>query len=272
MAGLNQLVSEIQSAADYTTPDGSTTSTLGSPSNPTIVVVTGTCSLSGNLSPPGSGILLVQGDVQYVDHPYDGLILAIGTGAFRQSPSRLTTYAAGLSAQLIFITQAAAPADFHPQQQPAREASPAQTQNASPAMRKIKVWTNEDLIATRTPADIYVFEQEARAAAQQAAEFDSVAACFAFDQPTGNVEETHEAIQYAIQDVRDNEAAVAQAKRDLDNSPDNLRLRSQVLLQQSTQDLQKSRAQLKALQDHLQQLNAQQPAQNSSSPDTASPQ
>jgi hypothetical protein len=48
--------------------------------------------LSGNPSPPGSGILLVQGDVQYVDHPYDGLILAIGTGVFQQQASRLTHF------------------------------------------------------------------------------------------------------------------------------------------------------------------------------------
>jgi hypothetical protein len=92
IAGLNQLVSEIQSAADYTVPDCSTTSNLGSASNPTVVMVTGNCSLSGNPSPPGSGILLVQGDVQYVDHPYDGLILAIGTGVFEQPASRLTHF------------------------------------------------------------------------------------------------------------------------------------------------------------------------------------
>ncbi len=92
VAGLNQLVSEIQSVADYTTPDCSNPSNLGSPANPTIVVVTGTCSLSGNPSPPGSGILLVQGDVQYVDQPYDGLILAIGTGAFHQQASRKTSF------------------------------------------------------------------------------------------------------------------------------------------------------------------------------------
>ncbi len=92
IAGLDQLVSEIQSAADYTVPDCSNTSNLGSASSPTVVMVTGNCSLSGNPSPPGSGILLVQGDVQYVDHPYDGLILAIGTGVFQQQASRLTHF------------------------------------------------------------------------------------------------------------------------------------------------------------------------------------
>src|SRR5262249_29822021 len=45
---------------------------------------------------------LVQGDVQYVDHPYDGLILAIGTGAFRQSAARTTNfYGSLLLAQTI---------------------------------------------------------------------------------------------------------------------------------------------------------------------------
>jgi hypothetical protein len=90
--GLNQLVAEIASIADYTVPDCSDTSLLGSASGPNVVVVTGGCSLSGNPSPPGQGILLVKGDVQYVDHPYDGLILAIGTGSFHQSASRLSHF------------------------------------------------------------------------------------------------------------------------------------------------------------------------------------
>jgi hypothetical protein len=92
IAGLNQLVGEIQSAADYTMTDCSHASDLGSASSPTVVVVTGNCTLSGNPAPPGAGILLVQGDVQYVDHPYDGLILAIGTGVFQQQASRLTHF------------------------------------------------------------------------------------------------------------------------------------------------------------------------------------
>jgi hypothetical protein len=101
-AGLNQLVSEIQSIADFTTSDCSDATKLGSASQPTVVMVTGNCSLSGNPSPPGAGILLVQGDVQYVDHPYDGLILAIGTGAFHQSAARPTHfYGSLLLAQTI---------------------------------------------------------------------------------------------------------------------------------------------------------------------------
>ncbi len=102
VGGLNQLVAEIQSIADYTTSDCSDPTKLGSASQPTVVVVTGSCSLSGNPTPPGSGILVVQGDVQYVDHPYDGLILAIGTGAFRQSAARTTNfYGSLLLAQTI---------------------------------------------------------------------------------------------------------------------------------------------------------------------------
>jgi hypothetical protein len=102
VGGLNQLVAEVQSIADYTTSDCSDPTKLGSASQPTVVVVTGSCNLSGNPSPPGAGILLVQGDVQYVDHPYDGLILAIGTGAFRQSAARTTNfYGSLLLAQTI---------------------------------------------------------------------------------------------------------------------------------------------------------------------------
>jgi hypothetical protein len=102
VGGLNQLVAEVQSIADYTTSDCSDPTKLGSASQPTVVVVNGSCSLSGNPTPPGSGILVVTGDVQYVDHPYDGLILAVGTGAFRQSAARTTNfYGSLLLAQTI---------------------------------------------------------------------------------------------------------------------------------------------------------------------------
>jgi hypothetical protein len=92
VAGLNQLVSEIQSVADYTVTDCTNPATLGSATNPTVTVVTGNCSLSGNPTPPGQGILLVRGNIQYVDHPYDGMILAIGNGTFTQSAARLTHF------------------------------------------------------------------------------------------------------------------------------------------------------------------------------------
>jgi hypothetical protein len=92
IAGLHQLISEVESVADYTVPDCTNPSVFGSATNPTTVVVTGNCSLSGNPSPPGQGILLVLGDLQYVDHPYDGLILMVGTGAFHQTASRLTHF------------------------------------------------------------------------------------------------------------------------------------------------------------------------------------
>jgi Protein of unknown function (DUF2524) len=173
-------------------------------------------------------------------------------------------YLAALSAQFIPVTQAA-PIAFHRQQQP-------QAQNPSSTTHKLKIWTNEDLIATRTPADIYVFEKEAQAAANEAATLRSVASCFAFNQPEGTVLETQKAIQEALQSVDDNEAAVTQAQTELDNAPENLKLRDQMALDQRTAELQRARAQLRALQDHLQQLNEQPAAQNPYASAAASPQ
>jgi hypothetical protein len=109
VAGLNQLITEVESIADYTVTDCSDKSDLGSAARPTVVVVNGTCSLSGNASPPGQGVLLVKGDVQYVDHPYDGLILAIGTGEFHQSAARLTHFYGSL-----FLAQTVNPATGAP--------------------------------------------------------------------------------------------------------------------------------------------------------------
>lgn len=80
--GLNQLVAEIKSVTDSAAPDCRNIP-LGSATNPVVAVVTGNCDLSTRRpSPPGQGILLVEGDMQYSGHPYDGLILVIGTGRF----------------------------------------------------------------------------------------------------------------------------------------------------------------------------------------------
>ncbi|HXM92890.1 MAG TPA: pilus assembly PilX N-terminal domain-containing protein [Candidatus Dormibacteraeota bacterium] len=79
--GLNQLVAEIKSVADSIASD-CTKIPVGSATNPVVTVVTGNCNLSGTPTTPGQGILLVEGDMQYSGHPYDGLILVIGTGRF----------------------------------------------------------------------------------------------------------------------------------------------------------------------------------------------
>jgi Tfp pilus assembly protein PilX len=86
-AGLNNLVAAITAVADYV-DTSCNMSHLGSPTNPTIVVVNGDCNISSNPSVPGEGILLVTGQVNFADNPYNGVILAIGTGYFDQQAAK----------------------------------------------------------------------------------------------------------------------------------------------------------------------------------------
>src|SRR5271170_6589113 len=94
-----------------------------------------------------------------------------------------------------------------------QEQSPASSSPANPAAatHKVKVWTNDELIATRTPADVYVFQKEEQAAALVVEGFNRIASCFAFGQAEGNAEETQRAIDTTIQSIRDGEEAVVQA-------------------------------------------------------------
>lgn len=135
-----------------------------------------------------------------------------------------------------------------------QEAASSAPQSSVPATHRVKVWTNEDLIATRTPADNYVFQKEAQAAEHQDAAFAEIASCFAFGQPAGNAEETQKAIDDTIQSIRESEQAVAQSQRALRAAPEDLKLRNQMELSQRTAALNHAREALWKLQEHLREI------------------
>jgi hypothetical protein len=120
----------------------------------------------------------------------------------------------------------------------------------------VKIWTNDDVVALRTGMDIYILEKEARAAAEEAFAYQRVLACFAFDQPGGTREETELEIKSTGQAVDDSQQAVTQARLQLANSPETLRLRNQLELSRRTAELNELRAKLAALQKHLSELNS----------------
>ena len=128
------------------------------------------------------------------------------------------------------------------------------SQTGAPATHKVKIWTNEELIATRTPADLYIFQKEAQAAALEMEGFNNLASCFAFGQPEGNAEETQKEIDATLQSIRDSEEAVAQSRRALSRGPDNLKLRNQMELAQRMSELNHAREHLWKLQEHLREL------------------
>ena len=137
-----------------------------------------------------------------------------------------------------------------------REQTPpdSSSQSSASPTHKVKVWTNEELIATRTPADVYIFQKEEQAAALEMEGFNNIAACFAFGQPAGNAEETQKEIDATLQSIRDSEEAVNQSRKALSTGPEDLKLRNQLELAQRMSELNHARERLWTLQEHLQEI------------------
>jgi hypothetical protein len=130
---------------------------------------------------------------------------------------------------------------------------PRQTPQQQPPSqpRQVKIWTNDDLIALRTPADLYILEKEAQAAA---IETQAVMVCFAWNETETTIEETQKAIQDRLQSIRDSEDAVAQVRKQLDDAPESLKARNQKELERRTAELETSREQLSVLRQRLREL------------------
>jgi hypothetical protein len=155
--------------------------------------------------------------------------------------------AAALSALLSVVSTPIMPAT--------REQTPpnSSSQSSASPTHKVKVWTNEELIATRTPADLYIFQEE-QAAALEMEGFNNVASCFAFGQPEGNAEETQKEIDATLQSIRDSEEAVNQSRKALSTGPEDLKLRNQLELAQRMSELNHAREHLWTLQEHLREV------------------
>ena len=156
--------------------------------------------------------------------------------------------AAALSALLSVVSMPIMPAT--------REQTPpdSSSQSSASATHKVKVWTNEELIATRTPADLYIFQKEEQAAALEMEGFNNIATCFAFGQPAGDAEETQKEIDTTLQSIRDSEQAVNQSRKALSTGPEDLKLRNQLELAQRMSELNHAREHLWTLQEHLREM------------------
>jgi|SRR5580700_487955 hypothetical protein len=155
---------------------------------------------------------------------------------------------AALSALLSVVSMPIMPA--------IREQTPpdSSSQSSASPTHKVKVWTNEELIATRTPADVYIFQKEEQAAALEMEGFNNIAACFAFGQPEGNAEETQKEIDATLQSISDSEEAVNQSRKALSTGPEDLKLRNQLELAQRMSELNHAREHLWTLQEHLREI------------------
>jgi hypothetical protein len=127
-----------------------------------------------------------------------------------------------------------------------------------------KVWTNEDLIALRTPEDIYLFEKEAMEAAaleearRRAAVTKQGGGAPGSGAPSiklpETIEQTQKIIDEDLEDIRNDEEVLPRLKQQLENAPDDQKAAKQEEIDQITQDLNEARDEVQVLRKHLEDL------------------
>jgi hypothetical protein len=147
---------------------------------------------------------------------------------------------------------------------PAQNEQPALPETRLPDLSLIKrrkIWTNDEVILLRTPADDYIAEKEAREAAEVEAAARSAAQPKATKEAPleGNlpttIEETQLLIKNKEQDIIDDQASVVGLNTELANVPDEQKKAKQREIEIVAAELDRARNDLKALQDHLVDLH-----------------
>lgn len=169
---------------------------------------------------------------------------------------------------------AAFPARQQEQQQSQQPPPPTSAQNSKPASQQSsaldqpaskqhRVWTNDDLILLRTPADIYLLEKEAKEAAEAEAAADEAAAKSEKQAPPGiklpaTREESEKLLKETQDDIQEETDAVNKLHKELLDTPNEQQAEKQKQIDRITDDLETLQKNLKALQDHVQTLPGKQ--------------
>ena len=165
----------------------------------------------------------------------------------------------------------------------AQQQPPEQQKNPQPssqplgpsAPKRTKVWTNDDMPALRTPADVYLEEKEIqKAAAAEAAnkraelEKQIKQAGLTVDLPPTS-EETQRVIkskQERLQELKDHLAVLTQGLLD---APEGQKVTDQKQIEEFTGESQRLQLELKVLEDHLQSLAKTAPSEQPPAPSTS---
>lgn len=155
-------------------------------------------------------------------------------------------------------------------QQPPPPPTPAQnSQSASqqtlppdqPVAKKKKVWTEEDVILLRTPADNYQVEKEAQVAAEaEAAAKEAARKAAAKPEQESPLdiklpatpEETEKMLKSAQDDIQEETVVFDKLQKELLDAPAEQKAEKQKEIDRITASLETLRKDVKALQDHLQ--------------------
>ena len=174
------------------------------------------------------------------------------------------------------------------QQSPPPPPSPTSPPSSRPAsdpeppigalpVKRRKVWTNDEVILLRTPADDYLAEKEAKEAAAAKAAVRSAAQPKASKEapPEGKfpttIEETQLLIKNKEQDITDDQASLVGLNTELTNAPDEQKKAKQREIEIVAAELDRARNELKALQDHLVDLHKPPAGKSPTEPPPAPP-
>jgi len=155
-----------------------------------------------------------------------------------------------------------------PSSQPAPD--PATSIGPLPVKRR-KVWTNDDVVVLRTPADNYQAEKEAKEAAdaKAAAKEAAIRAALKSEkEPPLDIElpatpeETEKALQTARDDVQEETTILGRLHRELLESPTEQQAEKQKQIDLLAGKIETLQRDVKALQRHLETLRAKSPEQN----------
>jgi hypothetical protein len=147
-----------------------------------------------------------------------------------------------------------------PSAQPASDPVPAIGQ--LPVKRR-KVWTNDDVVTLRSPADNYEIEEEAKKAADAAAAAKEAAIRAAVRTEKtppldiklpATVEETEKMLKDTQGEIEEETVVLNKMQKDLADTPAAEQAQKQKDIDRLTSLLAASQRDLKALQDHLQTL------------------
>jgi cytoskeletal protein RodZ len=129
-----------------------------------------------------------------------------------------------------------------------------------------KVLTNDDLESSRSLMEQYLLDKEANeaaAAAQAAADALASEQALAGIKMPATAQETQRAIRDAHQDINDEKDAIDRLNKEFETAPDEQKAGIQREIDRHTAGVQTSQQELRALQDHLRQLNSRSLSGNS---------
>jgi hypothetical protein len=183
-----------------------------------------------------------------------------------------------------FVVSAASPQEKQQSQsqQPPAPPSPTPSPSAQPAsdlappvgalpVKRRKVWTNDEVVLLRTPADDYLAEKEAKrvaegeAAAKSTAKSKTTVAATTESKLPTSIEETQLLIKNKEQDITDDQASLVSLNAEMANTPDEQKKSKQKEIEIVAAELDRARNELKTLQDHLADLQKP-PAGESTAP------